>query len=166
MKALIIGATGLVGKQLTNLLLADDRFTEVVVFVRRTFPVQHLKLQQHVINFDAAEEWKHLVKGDVLFSALGTTLKQAGSKEAQFKVDHTYQFEFAKAASENGVPVYALVSAAGVSETSGIFYNRMKAQLEKAVSQLNFKSINIIQPSLLAGERKRREWVRRSVLLY
>ncbi|TVR13045.1 MAG: NAD-dependent epimerase/dehydratase family protein [Balneolaceae bacterium] len=153
MKATIIGATGLIGNELVNLLLIDDRIQEVVVFVRRTLGFSHEKLQEHIINFDKPEEWRELVTGDIFFSTLGTTMKQAGSKEAQYKVDHTYQYEFAKAASENGLQNYVLVSAVGADPKSTFFYSRMKGELEQDVAKLDFSSIHIIQPGLLHGDR-------------
>ena len=110
--AIVIGATGLVGHELVQQLLQDQRFVRVVVLGRRNSGFVHARLEEHLISFDQPEQWRHLVKGDVLFSALGTTLKTAGSKEAQYKVDHTYQLEVAKAAAANGVPVYVLVSSA------------------------------------------------------
>ena len=152
--AIVIGATGLVGSSLVQLLLEDDRFLAVKVLVRRSTEIRHLKLQEHIINFDHPAQWKHLVKGDVLFSALGTTLKSAGSKEAQYKIDHTYQFNVAKAASENSVPVYVLVSAAMANEHSKIFYTRMKGELERDIRNLPFDYIHIIQPGMLVGNRK------------
>jgi uncharacterized protein YbjT (DUF2867 family) len=104
--AIVIGATGLVGSQLVQLLLKDDRFSKIKILARRGTGITNSKLQEHIINFNHPEQWKHLVTGDVLFSALGTTLKTAGSKEAQYKIDHTYQFNVAKAAAENQVPDY------------------------------------------------------------
>ncbi len=154
MKAIIIGATGLVGRELVQLLLEDDRFPQIVVFGRRSLGFNHSKLTEHLINFDAPGEWKHLVNGDVLFSTLGTTIKQAGSKEVQYKVDYTYQYEFAKAASENGTPVYVLVSAASANPESRVFYTRMKGELERDVKDLNFSATHIIQPGLLHGNRQ------------
>lgn len=153
MKAIIIGATGLVGKELVQLLLMDEKFTEVTVFGRRSLGLNHAKLKEHIINFDNPDEWKHLVTGDVFFSTLGTTIKQAGSEEAQYKVDHTYQFEFAKAAAENRIPNYVLISAAGADPKSRFFYSRMKGELEQDIKKLDFSSIHIIQPGLLHGER-------------
>jgi uncharacterized protein YbjT (DUF2867 family) len=113
--ALLIGATGLTGSHLLHLLLADLRFEHIIIFVRRSTGIVHPKLEEHIVRFGHPEEWKHLVKGDVLFSALGTTVKLAGSKEAQYKVDYTYQFQFAAAASANGVPSYVLISASGAN---------------------------------------------------
>jgi uncharacterized protein YbjT (DUF2867 family) len=152
--ALVIGATGLVGSQLVQQLLQDNRFQRVIVFVRRSTGISHAKLQEHIISFDQPQQWQHLVNGDVLFSTLGTTLRQAGSKEAQYKIDYTYQYQFAQAASVNGVPVYVLVSAAMASPDSRIFYSRMKGELEQAIEQLPFRAVRILRPGMLDGDRK------------
>ena len=144
--ALVIGATGLVGSSLVHLLLSNEYFGSIKVFSRRSTGVQHPKLAEYIISFEQPSEWKHLVTGDVVFSSLGTTLKKAGSKEEQFKIDHTYQFQFAKAAADNGVPVYVLVSAAMASEHSMIFYSRMKGLLERDIKRLPFRFIHILQP--------------------
>lgn len=152
--ALVLGATGLVGRQLTQLLLSDNAYSEVHLFVRRTAGFSNEKLREHLIRFDQPETWQHLVKGDVLFSALGTTLAAAGSKEAQYKVDYTYQYQFAAAAANNGVEKYVLVSAANSTLNSFFFYSRMKAELERDVSALPFKQISILKPGMLDGERR------------
>ena len=101
--AIVIGASGLVGSYITLKLLDDIRYDKVKVFVRNSLDISHVKLEEHVIDFDKIEIWKEYLTGDELFSALGTTIKKAGSKEAQYKVDYTYQFDVAKAASENRV---------------------------------------------------------------
>ena len=151
--AIVIGATGLTGSHLVDFLLKDERFNKVVIFVRRPTHKYNSKLEEHVINFDHPNEWKHLVKGHVLFSALGTTIKKAGSKEVQYKVDYTYQYQFAKAASQNGVPVYVLVSSVSADPNSRIFYTKMKGELERDVKNLSFQQIHILQPGQLEGER-------------
>lgn len=155
MKALVIGATGATGKDLVNQLLNDKEFDEVDIFVRKPIDIQNNKLKVHVVNFEKPEEWKDMVKGDVAFSCLGTTLKDAGSKEAQKKVDFDYQYEFAKAAKENEVEDYILVSAYGANPQSKIFYSKMKGELEEAVKQLHFNKITIFKPGML--ERKNSE---------
>lgn len=149
MKAIVLGATGSVGKDLTELLLNDDSFDSVEIFVRRDPDFSNPKLITHVVDFDNIYDWKNLIKGDVAFSCLGTTLKAAGSKEAQYKVDYTYQYEFAKAASDNGVSDYILVSSAMADSKSSIFYTRMKGELEDAVKKLPFKKICIVRPPSL-----------------
>ncbi|MBC7488309.1 MAG: NAD(P)H-binding protein [Cytophagaceae bacterium] len=149
MQALVIGATGATGKDLLNLLLKDNSFDQVTVFVRRDLNIVHDKLKVHVIDFEQTEQWKSLVKGDVLFSCLGTTLKAAGSKEAQWKIDYEYQYQFAKAAKENQVKHYVLVSAGFASSDSFFFYSKMKGQLEDAVTALSFPKLTIFNPPIL-----------------
>ncbi|MFC3799186.1 NAD(P)H-binding protein [Cohnella sp. GCM10012308] len=133
MQAIVIGATGATGADLLNLLLQDNAFRQVDIFVRRNPGIQHEKLKVHVIDFDNPDQWGELVKGDVLFSCLGTTLKTAGSQEAQWKIDYEYQYAFAKAASENGVPACVLVSADFASPASRNFYSRTAGRSRKGV---------------------------------
>lgn len=149
MHALVIGATGATGKDLLKLLLDDGSFERVDIFVRRPVRLENPKLTVHVIDFDRPEKWQNLVRGDVLFSCLGTTLKAAGSKEAQWRIDHNYQYEFAKAARANHVNTCILVSALQASAKSNIFYSRMKGVLEKDTTALGFPKLIIFRPSLL-----------------
>lgn len=155
MKALIIGATGATGKDLVHKLIDDNDFEEVHAFVRKPLEMSNKKVQFHVVDFENPDDWKNLVKGDVAFSCLGTTLKVAGSKEAQRKVDYDYQYNFAKVAKENDVEDYVLVSAYGANPKSKIFYSRMKGELEQEVKNLHFNKITIFQPGML--ERKNTE---------
>ena len=152
MKALVIGATGATGKDLVKQLCQDSDFDEIDIFVRRRSDFHHEKVKAYLVDFDHPEEWKHLVKGDVAFSCLGTTLKSAGSKENQKVIDYDYQFNFAKAAKENNVQDYILVSAYGASPDSKIFYSRIKGELEEAVKNLKFEKTTIFKPGML--ERK------------
>ena len=156
MKAIVIGATGAVGKELVRALLDDARYTEVAVFVRRDPGVTHPKLTAHVINFEQPDTWRALVTGDVLFSALGTSLKQAGSKEAQRRIDYDYQYMFAEAAHANGVPHLVLLSSLGADSRSSIFYLRLKGELDDAVQRPGFDTVHIVRPpSLIRPEAKR-----------
>lgn len=149
MKALVIGATGAVGKDLVEQLLKDDTFDRVDIFVRREVKIPSDKLVSHVVDFDHPETWAGLLTGDVLFSCLGTTIKAAGSQDAQWKVDYTYQFEAAKAARAGGVRKLVLVSSAGANAKSGIFYSRMKGQLDEDVAKLGFPGCFILRPPSL-----------------
>ncbi|QNE39473.1 NAD-dependent epimerase/dehydratase family protein [Hymenobacter sp. NBH84] len=152
--ALVIGATGLVGDYLLRQLLSDDQYDKIHVFTRRPTGYSNPdKLEEHLIDFDRPAEWHDLLRGDVLFSSLGTTLKQAGSQEAQYKVDYTYQYEAAAAAARNGVPAYVLISSAGADPDAFVFYSRMKGELERDVEKLPFQRIRILQPGILAGPR-------------
>lgn len=149
--ALLIGATGLVGSHLLKQLLGDDRFGSVTVFARRPTGIAHARLREHIVSFDDIGSWRDRVTGTVLFSALGTTLRAAGSRDAQWRVDHTYQLETAHAAATNGVSACVLVSAAGASADSRIFYSRMKGELERDIAALDFAHLHILRPGLLAG---------------
>jgi uncharacterized protein YbjT (DUF2867 family) len=151
--AIIIGATGLVGNHLLQLLLEDENFSCVKIFVRRKTGIENPKLKEFVIDFNDIEHYSADITGDVLFSCLGTTLKQAGSKEAQYKVDYTYQYTFADLASKNGVQHYLLVSSTGADATSAFFYSKIKGELEQSIKQMPFEKIVIVQPSVLKGER-------------
>ncbi len=154
MIAILIGATGLIGKSLLQQLLADASFTSVKVFHRRSTGVQHPKLKEFVIDFDQPESWAKEVTGDVLFSTLGTTLKTAGSQKAQYRVDFTYNHETAKIAAQNGVKCCVLLSSAGANARSSFFYTRTKGELDEAVQALPFQQIRIIRPSVLDGDRE------------
>jgi uncharacterized protein YbjT (DUF2867 family) len=156
--AIVIGATGLVGSFITLKLLDDSRYDKVKVFVRNSLELNHPKLEEHIVNFDKLELWNEYVTGDELYSALGTTIKKAGGKEAQYKIDYTYQFEVAKAASEIGVKKYLLVSSMGANYKSGNFYLRLKGKLDEAVQQLSFNQILIFRPSILIGKRSEKRF--------
>ncbi|MGB0806589.1 MAG: NAD(P)H-binding protein [Salibacteraceae bacterium] len=152
--AVIIGATGLVGSNLVNQLLRDDAFDLVKVFVRNSTGIKASNFLEFIVDFEDFESFNSDVKGDVLFSCMGTTLKTAGSKSVQYKIDYTFQFEMAKTAKENGFDELVLVSSTGANSQSIFFYPKIKGQLEESVAKLGFNKLVIVRPSLLLGERK------------
>ena len=147
--ALVLGASGATGRELVQLLLDESNFNQVSIFVRTAPKTSDEKLKIYKIDFTKLIEYKDLIKGDILFSALGTTKKDAGGKKEQYLVDYTYQYKFAKIAFENGVANYSLVSSTGANAKSLFFYPRIKGALEEAVKKLNFKKIDIFQPPML-----------------
>ncbi len=155
----IIGATGLVGSHLVSQLLENEHFANVRIFVRKKSPMQHPKLEQHVTDFKDEATWGNHLKGDMLFSALGTTRKQAGGKEKQYEVDFTWNLRFAQKAKENGIENYILVSSIGASASSPFFYARMKGELDEAVNQAGFRNLAILRPSSLTGDRREKRWL-------
>jgi uncharacterized protein YbjT (DUF2867 family) len=169
--ALVVGATGLVGRELVRQLLLDDGYDVVRTFVRRVGTVRHPKLDERVVDFSDVQSLAPLLEGEVLFSTLGTTVATAGSQAEQFRVDHDLNLALAQAAAGRGVPAYVLVSAAGAWAKSPFFYPRMKGLLERAVERVPFESIRILRPGLLdgrqspAGERNEsrvgEEWAQR-----
>lgn len=151
--AIVIGATGLVGKFITTILLADERYDKIKVFVRRTTAINNPKLEEHIVDFENIDSWRNLLSGDELYSALGTTIKKAGSKKAQYNIDFNYQYNVAKAAADNGVKAISLVSSLGANAKSKNFYLRMKGELDEKIKLLDFEKIRIFRPSMLVGER-------------
>lgn len=152
--AIVIGATGVVGRELVTQLGDHVSFSKVVVLTRRKVVYENPKIINHVVDFehlDLAQDY--FQGGDVLFSALGTTLKMAGSLEAQRRVDVDYQLQAAKLAVSSNVSEYVLVSSSGANSDSRSPYLKMKGELENLVQSLSFKRVSILRPSLLLGSR-------------
>ena len=151
--ALLLGATGLVGRHCLDLLLADDAYAAVTTLARRPLDRTHPKLTQHVVDFDRLSARREMFAVQDAFCCLGTTMKEAGSKAAFRKVDYTYPLEAAQAAAGAGAEQYLLVSAIGANAKSRIFYNRVKGEVEDAVGALPFYGTYVFRPSLLTGTR-------------
>lgn len=156
MKAIVIGSTGLVGRQIVQKLLDLDSTQEVLVFARRSLNLSHPKLIEEIVDFERIFEWEDRVRGDVLYSAFGTTLRAAHTKEKQFHIDHDYQLSVAKAAIQNGVKTFVLISTVNANPDSSFFYLRMKGQIEEQVKKLGFSSLSILRPGPLTGAREKR----------
>ena len=106
MIAIIIGATGATGTALLKQLIIDDIFKKIIVFTRNPIKITSDKIEENLVDFNNIEKWSGLIKGDIIFSALGTTKKEAGGKDAQYLVDFTYQYNIARAGAENKVQKY------------------------------------------------------------
>ncbi|TMN88081.1 short chain dehydrogenase [Pseudoalteromonas phenolica] len=152
-KVIVLGATGLIGKHLVKQLAGCEHISQIVAVTRRKVTYTDPKIENIVIDFNQLEQHGALFKGDILFSCLGTTKKQVGTRAAQRIVDLDYQLKIAKQASENGVRGYFLVSSSGANTKSNNAYLQMKGELEDKVKRLAFEQIAIFQPSLLLGER-------------
>jgi uncharacterized protein YbjT (DUF2867 family) len=151
--AIVLGATGLVGRTLVDQLASAKHIETVITLTRRSAAHPSPKVFNHVVDFNQLEKYVSLFQGDFLFSCLGTTLRQAGSIEAQRQVDVDYQFQAARIAASNGVTHYLLVSSSGANASSNNAYLKMKGELEQQVQSLPFSRISIFQPSLLLGQR-------------
>ena len=149
MKALVIGATGATGKDLVQVLLQSPEYSEIVVFVRRATGLTNSKFVEVITDFDNMEKVADRIHGDVWFSLLGTTLKTAGSKDKQWKIDYEIPMKFAEIAKTNGVNKAVLLSAYGASTESRIFYSKMKGELEKGIEKLALSQLIIFRPGLL-----------------
>jgi uncharacterized protein YbjT (DUF2867 family) len=152
--ALIVGASGLVGSFCLRLLLSSEKYTKVIAIVRKPLPMQHPRLRQLTIDFDNLEIYKHSLIADDVYCTLGTTIKQAGSKENFYKVDYSYVVQLAQITAANGAAQFLVVSSLGANAQSPVFYSKVKGQMEEAVKKLPFGAVHIFQPSLLLGPRQ------------
>jgi len=155
LSVLLIGATGLVGRECLRLLLADSAYDRIIVVTRRPLSpdVRSPKLETHVIDFDHLNEYDELFTVDAIICALGTTIRQAGSRTRFRTVDYEYPLAFARLGRRHGCEHFLVVSALGANPRSRVFYNRVKGELEDALRALNYPRLTIVRPSLLLGPR-------------
>lgn len=155
---LLLGATGLIGGECLRLLTAHDGFARIVVLTRR--PLDHAllnpKVEHHVVNFEHLTSASKRFGVDQIICALGTTMKQAGSRRAFRIVDLLYPLTAAHLGVEKHVSHFLVVSAIGADSHSLIFYNRIKGELEKGLQSLPYRSLTIVRPSILVGKREQR----------
>ncbi len=149
--ALIIGATGLTGKELCQQLIDDVRYDRIIILVRKQNEIDSNKIEQIVFDFDILKPSD--IYADEFYCCLGTTIKKAGSKEEFLKVDYDYVVNTAKLAYKNGIKNFAVVSAMGANKKSKIFYNRVKGEMEDVISKIGFVKCCILRPSLIIGKR-------------
>lgn len=149
--AIIAGATGLVGREILEGLLADPTVTAVHSLGRRRPAKEHPKLTAHVVDFAALPV---LPRAHEVYLALGTTIKVAGSQAAFRAVDHEANLAVAKAALAAGAGKAGLVSAMGADAGSKVFYSRVKGELEDDLARLPFQGLVIARPSMLVGNRE------------
>lgn len=152
--ALIIGSTGLIGSQLLEILLRSTEYSKVITFVKRDSGIQHPKLKQYLIDFDNPQDYEKLILGDDFFCTIGTTIKNAGSQEDFKKVDFDYPETFATIAMQNKIKQFLIISSIGADANSGNFYLKTKGEIQDFLKACNFKSVSVLQPSLLIGNRK------------
>jgi uncharacterized protein YbjT (DUF2867 family) len=147
----LAGATGLVGRQILLGLIADASVEAIHVLARRALPPGNPKVRSHIVDFAALPA---LARADEVYLALGTTINVAGSQAAFRAVDYDANLAVARAALAAGAKRAGLVSAMGASAKSGIFYSRVKGELEDALTALRFEGLVIARPSMLAGDRE------------
>jgi len=153
MKILLAGATGLVGSHVLAQLLAAPECSAVVAPTRRALDVVHAKLDNPLVDFAQLPAQAPWWQADAAICALGTTMKQAGSREAFRRVDHAYPLAIARLARQHGATAFALNSAFGADPRSRLFYNRVKGELERDLQALGYPSLALVRPGLIGGER-------------
>jgi len=153
MKALIFGASGLVGSELLKLTLNDPVFSHVTITVRKKLPLTNSKLTQILATFENLEENKEKLIGDVLFSCLGSTKAKTPDYKDYYKIDHDYPLLGSQLAIQNGTEYIHFVSSLGAKASSSNTYIKMKGEVENDISNLSFKGVHIYRPSLITGNR-------------
>ncbi|MCX2452687.1 oxidoreductase [Pedobacter sp. PLR] len=153
-KAVLLGASGLIGSSLLTQLLNSPAYATVLIVVRKKLNREHPKLQQLVVDFEKLNDYRTEMTGDVVFCCLGTTKSKTPDQEQYRKIDYLYPLDAASITQANGASQYHLVSSMGANPDSSIFYSRTKGETERDLQSIPFKSIHIYRPSLLDGERK------------
>jgi uncharacterized protein YbjT (DUF2867 family) len=151
--AFVAGASGLVGRHLLQLLLADAEYASVITVARRQLDARHAKLDQRQLDLGALDAVANPPHVDDAFCCIGTTIKKAGSQEAFRQVDYDYVLAFARTAQRAGARQFLLVTALGADPASRIFYSRVKGDVEAEVRKLPYQGIQIFRPSFLMGHR-------------
>lgn len=154
MNVLLLGATGLTGSHCLQGLLATPEIERVHTLTRRPLTLEHPKLTAAEADFDHLEASAHHFEVDVVVCCLGTTIRQAGSRERFYRVDHDYCLEAARIGKARGAKAFLLMSAIGASPSSTVFYNRVKGELERDIAALNYPLLSVYHPGLLLGNRQ------------
>lgn len=152
--ALVFGATGLTGSQLTKVLLEDDRYSHVRIFSRHPVDHYHPKLEVVVNDLNDIRGLSSEIKGDEVFCCLGTTMKKAGSKKSFERIDLEIPLEIASVAKRNGVGKYLVISSIGANPKSRNFYLNVKGRLEEELKNIGFRQLSVFRPSMLLGDRQ------------
>ena len=155
---LLVGATGLVGREVVRQALADQTIEQVVALTRRPLELRHLRLENHVVDFDALPTDAPWWSVDAVICTLGTTIRQAGSRAAFRKVDHDYVLAVARRARAHGTEVFAFTSSLAAKVSSENFYLRTKGETERDLASEGFTSLTFLRPSLIGGKREDQRW--------
>lgn len=152
--ALLAGSTGLIGKQLLQILLDSDRYDVVKALTRTQLDITHPKLVVIKVDYARLEDSRSQLQADDVFCCLGTTMAKAKTKKKFREIDFVYPLSLAKIVKETGAKQFMLVSALGADKRSSIYYNHVKGELEEALIPVGFNAVHIFRPSLLLGLRE------------
>ena len=152
-KAIILGATGLTGSHLLELLLQDSSIESIKVFTRKKLPIIHSKLEQYVVDLLKLSDHADKFTADVVFCCIGTTKAKTPNKELYRAIDYGIPVEAAKLCKQNSINSFIVISAIGANPKSRVFYNRIKGEMERDVLAQKIEHAQLLQPSLIVGNR-------------
>lgn len=151
--AIVIGANGLVGSELTKMLIEEEQYHKITLISRRELDIEHEKVESLVIDYRTLHKYWDYFKCDDMFYCLGTTMNKVRKKSDFFKIEHDYCVNIAKISQHNKVKQFIVVSSKGANSNSFMFYPKVKGQIEEALEKVGFESLHIFRPSVLMGKR-------------
>ncbi len=152
--AIVAGSTGMIGKELIKQLCTQPAFGRIIALVRRPGNFNHPVVEERVVDYEKLEDYAGQLKGDIVFSCIGTTKQQTPDKKAYFVIDHDYPVLLAQITHRNGARQFHIVSSIGANAKSSVFYISMKGKTELDIAAVPFEAVHIYRPSFLDGERK------------
>jgi uncharacterized protein YbjT (DUF2867 family) len=155
-KAVVVGASGLIGKKLISILWQWPEYDEIVSLGRKKIELKNKKLKQFIVDFDHLDNYAEHINGHAVFCCLGTTQSKSPDKDAYYIIDHDYPVKLAEIAKKNSVDQYHLVSSIGANTSSSSFYLKTKGETEEDVKSVGLDCLHIYQPSVLTGYRANR----------
>ncbi|HTA77676.1 MAG TPA: NAD(P)H-binding protein [bacterium] len=156
-KAIVVGATGLIGGFCLQELLKNSQYSQVTALVRNPLNLKHPKLKQLVVDFDRLDKVAKQLKANDIFCCLGTTRHKSPTPEAYRKIEFEYAFKIARLTLQNKAEKFLTVSSVGADPGSSAFYLQTKGEVEEVLSALPFKAVHLFRPSFILGENDRKE---------
>ncbi|SHJ49664.1 NAD-dependent epimerase/dehydratase family protein [Aquimarina spongiae] len=151
--AIILGATGLTGGILLQLLIEDPRYSKIILFSRKATGISHPKVEEHIVDLLILSDHQDKFIADEVFCCIGTTKAKTPDKNLYHKIDYGIPVSVAQLCKANNIPTYIVVSALGANPNSSVFYNRTKGEMERDVLQCQIPKTHLLQPSLIGGQR-------------
>jgi uncharacterized protein YbjT (DUF2867 family) len=163
-KAIIAGASGLIGSELLGILLKQPEYDAITILVRKPTGLQDKKLTEVILDFDKLDNYTNLIHGHAVFCCMGTTKSKTPDLNVYRKIDHDYPVKLAQLALKNGVKQFHIVTAIGANANSSVFYTRLKGETENDIKHLGVPALHIYQPSQITGDRKEHRPLERIVI--
>ena len=152
--ALIFGSSGLIGNHLLELILKDNNYIKIKLFVRSDLTDVNSKIEIIKTDFNNIENHKDKIVGDDCFFCIGTTRKNTPDKNEYIKIEYNLPIEVAKIAKSNSINNFIYISSLGANPNAASLYLKNKGQTEQELIKLNFMNLSILRPSILLGNRK------------